>query len=202
MKGLFVTGTDTGVGKTFVSCALVRAARIVGHRVFAFKPIETGCRPGEPGEDQAALAAAANDVARGTYRFAQPAAPWVAAQAEGVEIDLELVRAELTTGQQRADRVLVEAAGGWRVPLTQTADTATLARLCGLPVLVVARGGLGTINHTLLTVQAVAADGLDLAGVVLSARAGDDSAFVESNATQIRARSAVKVWIWPELPAL
>ncbi len=201
MKGLFVTGTDTGVGKTFVCCALIRAARAAGHRVFAFKPIETGCPPGQPGEDQRALAEASGDVLRGTYRLEQAAAPWVAAQAAGVEIELERVTSDL----QRASgfgRVVVEAAGGWRVPITRTADTADLARVCGLPVVVVARAGLGTINHTLLTLEAIASDGLEVAGVVLSVRPGDDAEFARSNARQIRERSRAAVFCLPELPSL
>ncbi len=201
MKGLFVTGTDTGVGKTFVSCALIRAARAAGHRVFAFKPIETGCPAGDWGEDQRALAEAATDVVRGTYRLSLPAAPWVAAQAEGVEIDLNRVATDFLAGNE-ADRVLVEAAGGWRVPITRAGDTSDLARLCALPVLVVARAGLGTINHTLLTLEAIHRDGLSLAGVVLSVRREDDHAFASSNAQQIRERAGVSVHCFPELPLL
>ncbi len=201
MKGLFVTGTDTGVGKTFVSCAMVRAARAAGHAVFAFKPVETGCVNGV-GEDQTALAKAAGSVVRGTYRFALPAAPWVAAQAEGVEIDLDRVRADLDAGAASADRVLVEAAGGWRVPITKTGDTSALARLCGLPVVVVARAGLGTINHTLLTLEAIQRDDLQIAGVVLSVRPGEDVGFAESNAQQICARAGIAVSVWPAIPTL
>ena len=198
MKGLFVTGTDTGVGKTFVSCALIRAARAAGHRVFAFKPIETGCPAGECGEDQQALANAAGDVLRGTYRLKQAAAPWVAAQAEGVAIDLDRVASDLVAAGT-FDRVLVEGAGGWRVPVTRTADTADLARLCGLPVLVVARAGLGTINHALLTIEAIQRDGLVLAGLVLSMRPEDDVAFARGNAEQIRIRTNVPVGCYPDL---
>lgn len=201
MKGLFITGTDTGVGKTFVSCALIRAARSAGQTVFAFKPIETGCVNGV-GEDQTALAAAAGDVVRGTYRFKLPAAPWVAAQAEGGEIDLDRIRAELLAGAEGANRVLVEAAGGWRVPVTATADTSALARICGLPVLVVARAGLGTINHTLLTLEAIHRDQLVVSGVVISVRPGEDAEFAESNAEQICARSGWPVAVWPALPQL
>ena len=201
MKGLFVTGTDTGVGKTFVACALIRAARAAGHRVFAFKPIETGCPPGEFGEDQRALAEASEDVLRGTYRLEQPVAPWVASRTEGVEIELARVANDLLSASAFS-RVLVEAAGGWRVPITRTADTADLARLCGLPVLVVARAGLGTINHTLLTLEAINRDGLQVAGVVLSIRPNDDAVFARSNAAQIRERSSAAVYCLPELPAL
>lgn len=201
MKGLFVTGTDTGVGKTFVSCALVRAARVGGHRVFAFKPIETGCPAGAWGEDQRALAEASGDVLRGTYRLEQPAAPLVAARAEGLEISLDRIAADFAWASS-FDRVLVEAAGGWRVPITAKADTADLARLCALPVLVVARAGLGTINHSLLTIEAVQRDGLEIAGVVLSVHPEDDLEFAYSNADEIRARARVEVHCSRELRAL
>jgi dethiobiotin synthetase len=200
VRGLFVTGTDTGVGKTFVTCALARKARAAGFRVFAFKPIETGCDG--VGADQAALAEAAGDVARGTYRLKMPAAPWVAARAEGVEIELDRITTELTAGPDQWDVFLVEAAGGWRVPLTREHDTSELARRCGLPVLIVARAGLGTINHTLLTIEAVRRDGLEIGGVVLSARPEDDPAFAASNAQQIHERSGQPVLVWPVLPAV
>lgn len=201
MRGLFVTGTDTGVGKTFVSCALIRAARARGLRVFAFKPIETGCVGA--GDDQRALAeAAGDDVPRGTYSFALAAAPWVAAEQAGVELRLERIEEDLRTGVSTADRVLVEAAGGWRVPVTRTYDTSELARRIGLPVLVVARGGLGTINHTLLTIEAIRHDGLEIFGVVLSARPDDDPDFVRSNARQIHDRSGISPHVWPTIPTL
>nr|MBA3460968.1 dethiobiotin synthase [Deltaproteobacteria bacterium] len=166
MKGFFVTGTDTGVGKTFVTCALARKAREAGRKVFAFKPIETGVT-GEWGEDQMALAEASGDVRRGTYRFRLAAAPRVASEAEGVEIDLDRIASEFQSGARCAERVLVEAAGGWRVPVTRAHDTSCLARIIGLPVLVVARAGLGTINHTLLTIEAIERDGLRLGALVL-----------------------------------
>jgi dethiobiotin synthetase len=198
VKGFFVTGTDTGVGKTFVTCALARKARTAGLRVFAFKPIETGVT-GEWGEDQRAIAEAAGDVRRGTYRFELAAAPRVAAHAEGIEIDLARIVAEFQMGTG-ADRVLVEAAGGWRVPITTAHDTSELARRIGLPVLVIARAGLGTINHTVLTVEAIARDGLQLGGIVLSVRPEDDRVFAASNAREIAAACGVTPWILPDLP--
>ena len=127
MKGLFVTGTDTGVGKTFISCELVRRARAAGHRVFAFKPIETGVT-GEWGEDQLALAKASASAPRGTYRFSLPAAPLVAARAEGKEIDLGRIELDLLAGVEGSTRVLIEAAGGWRVPISDQQGTTELAR--------------------------------------------------------------------------
>lgn len=202
MNGYFVTGTDTNVGKTYVTCALARRARGQGHKVFAFKPIESGCARGPDGElvgsDQELLAAAAGGwqqgPLRGLYRFPLPAAPLVAAEAVETTIDLSLVvqTARRGVADSRATVTLVESAGGWRVPITADSDMSTLARALGLPVLVVARAGLGTINHTLLTVEAIQRDGLPVAGVVLSRRVEDDLEAAESNRRQIHRR-------WPGL---
>jgi dethiobiotin synthetase len=198
LNGYFVTGTDTNVGKTYVTAALARRALARGHKVFAFKPIETGCSPGPAGEligaDQELIAAAAGSWQqgrlRGLYRFPLPAAPLVAASAAQAAIDLDLVVKTAVTGavENQASLTLVEGAGGWRVPITPSADMSTLARGLTLPVLIVARAGLGTINHTLLTIEAVQRDGLPLAGVVLSQRAEDDPAATQSNRAEIKRR--------------
>lgn len=201
MRGLFVTGTDTGVGKTFISCELVRRARAAGHRVFAFKPIETGVT-GEWGEDQLALAKASGSNPRGTYRFPLPAAPLVAARAAGAQVDLGRIEIDLLAGVEGADRVLIEAAGGWRVPITDEHGTSELARRSGLPVLIVARAGLGTINHTLLTHEAVLRDGLRVAAIILSVRPDDDLAFARSNAEMIAAACGSTPFLFPDLPEL
>jgi dethiobiotin synthetase len=201
MKGLFVTGTDTGVGKTFISCELIRRARAAGHRVFAFKPIETGVR-GQWGEDQLALAKASGSNPRGTYRLPVPAAPLVAARAAGTEIDLGRIEIELLSGVEGATRVLIEAAGGWRVPITEQHGTSELARRSGLPVMIVARAGLGTINHTLLTHEAILRDGLRVAAIVLSLRPEDDAAFARDNAEMIAASCGVTPFVYPSLPDL
>ena len=194
MNGVFVTGTDTNVGKTYVACALARRARARRHKVFAFKPIETGCTStdgGYLGADQELLAAAAGDwqtgALRGLYRFPLPAAPLVAAQQAGSAIDLDLVERTVHEGaaQSGASWTLVEGAGGWRVPITPDADMAALARRLQLPVLVVARAGLGTINHSLLTLEAIERDGLSVAGLVLSRLETDDPTAAESNLAQI-----------------
>ncbi len=204
MNGVFVTGTDTNVGKTYVACALARRARARGHKVFAFKPIETGCTPtadGYRGADQELLAAAAGDwqtgPLRGLYRFPLPAAPLVAAQQVGSAIDLERVERTAREGavQAGATWVLVEGAGGWRVPITPDADMAALARRLQLPVLVVARASLGTINHSLLTLEAVERDGLPVAALVLSRREIDDPAVAESNLAEIQRRWAGRILI-------
>ena len=204
MIGYFVTGTDTNVGKTHITAALADRARRRGLKVFAFKPIETGCTASDGGflgADQELLATAAGDwqtgALRGVYRFPLPAAPLVAAQQVGSAIDLDLIERTARDGAARsgASWTLVEGAGGWRVPITPDADMAVLARGLRLPVLVVARAGLGTINHSLLTLEAVERDGLTVAGLVLSRRETDDPAAAESNRAQIQRRWAGRILI-------
>lgn len=200
MKGYFITGTDTNVGKTYVTCTLARRARELGYRVFAFKPIETGCSRGPDGAlvgaDQELLTAAAGDwqqgELRGVYRFPLPAAPFVAAEAASAAIDLNVVVNTARRGAEHAAAqpllTLVEGAGGWRVPITRAADMATLAGELALPIIVVARAGLGTINHCLLTLEAIERDRLKVAAVVLSQRSDDDPEFTMSNQREINRR--------------
>lgn len=212
MNGYFVTGTDTDVGKTYVTCALARRAAAHGHKVFAFKPIESGCAAGPDGEligaDQDLLVAAAGGWQQGRYqglyRFPLPAAPRVAAEAAQATIDLALVIQTAHTGavQHQATFTLVEGAGGWRVPISSDADMSTLARDLGLPVVIVARAGLGTINHTLLTIEAIQRDGVALAGVVLSRRASDDLEAARSNRIEINRRWPGLVLILDEEPSV
>lgn len=191
-KRFFVTGTDTGVGKTFVAAALARRAveRQIG-RVFAFKPIETGC-VARYGDDQETLARAAGDwqlgELRGLYQFELPAAPRVAAQAEARRIDLDSIVRTYTAGARGCAVAIVEGAGGWRVPITDTIDMAALAKQLELPVVIVARATLGTINHSLLTIEAVENEGCSVAALVLSRRPDDDAAFAASNAAEIARR--------------
>ncbi len=171
MSALFVTGTDTGCGKTRVACALAWGLRDAGLRVRVLKPVETGCEAGVPA-DARALAAAAGDVRSDTalcpYRLALAAAPAVAAAEAGIEIDPQRIAGALEDARAGADLVIVEGAGGLRVPLRPGLDMAGLAVALGLPLLVVARAALGTINHTQLTLEAAAADGLEVLGVVIS----------------------------------
>lgn len=191
MHGYFVTGTDTGVGKTFTSAALASRARALGKRVFAFKPIETGCQPPE-GDDQRTLSTAAGDwqtgALRGLYQLSRPVAPLVAAEAEHRTIDLDLIDVTIRESAPHADLVIIEGAGGWRVPITPTIDMAAFAGRLGLPVIVVARASLGTINHSLLTLEAVERDGCSVAALVLSRQPSDDPDFTASNAHEISRR--------------
>ncbi|MBA3395541.1 MAG: dethiobiotin synthase [Deltaproteobacteria bacterium] len=205
MKGLFITGTGTGVGKTFVTAHLARQAVRFGKRVFAFKPVETGCaRIGDElyGADQELLFEAAGGWQQGRLRrlycFELAIAPLPAARAVGVDLDLAQIAAVFREGAEGVDLALVEGAGGWRVPLTLTADMASLAKQLGLPVVVVGTAGLGTINHTLLTVEAVSRDGCVLAGVVLSCRPDEDLAFARANAVEIERRTGARVVVLHE----
>ncbi len=201
--GYFITGTGTGVGKTHVTACLARRARARGSKVLAYKPIETGCRREGThliGSDQEELVAAAGGwqkgMSAGAYQFEPPVAPSVAARLAKVDISLShatsLPRRALESGQSgpldEVNLVLVEGAGGWRVPITETQDMSDLAKLCGLPVLVVATATLGTINHSLLTIEAIERDGLTCAGLILSQRPEDDPAAVASNLDELRAR--------------
>jgi dethiobiotin synthetase len=172
-RGLFITGTDTGVGKTLVTCALLHAYARAGLRAVGMKPVAAGARR-ENGvllnEDVAAIVAASNVAAPlesiNPYCFEPPIAPHIAAAHEGVAIDVERIASACAALAKLADRVVVEGAGGFRVPLGPAVDTAGLARRLALPVVIVVGVRLGCLNHALLTADAVHAAGLRLAGWV------------------------------------
>ncbi len=188
-RGFFVTGTDTGVGKTVVACALLRGLRARGVDVGALKAIETGVGPEGPLDAIALRAAAGSDAPLESVcpqRFALPAAPTVAAAAEGRRVELDAIRRAFAALAARHACVVVEGAGGLLVPAAERTSMADLAREFGLPVLVVARASLGTINHTLLTLEAAAARGLALAGVVISHGAAPISAADRENLAALR----------------
>ncbi len=169
-RGYFVTGTDTGVGKTRVAVALIRALRARGLRVAAMKPVSAGSAPGELNGDVVALVQAANvdaDVCDvNPYALAEPIAPHIAAQRAGVRIDLEVIAAAYSRLAARADVVVVEGAGGWRVPLNEHEDMADLAQRLGQPVVLVVGLRLGCLSHAMLTAESVASRRLPWAGWV------------------------------------
>jgi dethiobiotin synthetase len=206
MSRYFVTGTDTGVGKTHVTVQLAERGRQLGRRVFAWKPIETGCELVNGvriGPDQEAISSKwQQGELRGAYRFLQPIAPLMAAEAEGTSIELARLDEVFQEGATQADLILVEGAGGWRVPVTAEFDMGGLAKRLGLPVIVVARAGLGTINHTLLTVEAVLRDSQSVAAVVMSCRPDDDGAFADQNAKAIKRHFSgpvIRLWTDPRV---
>ncbi|HYD81302.1 MAG TPA: dethiobiotin synthase [Paucimonas sp.] len=171
--GYFVTGTDTEIGKTLISSALLHALGASGVRAAGMKPVAAGAELRDGAwwnEDVASIAAAANVVLprelTTPYLLREPAAPHIVARQEGVTIDLDhIVECYLRVARE-ADAVVVEGVGGFRVPLAEDADTADLARRLGLPVILVVGLRLGCINHALLSAEAIAARGLTLAGWV------------------------------------
>lgn len=167
---MFVTGTDTGVGKTLVSTMLAAGWAARGVRVGVMKPCETGCVPGGP-EDAHALRRAAGDTGpleeTCVYALSRPLSPEEAGRVDGVEVDPARIVAAFARVRARSERVLVEGAGGLLVPVAPGLDIAGLAARLSLPLVVVARAGLGTVNHTRLTVEAARARGLAVRAVVL-----------------------------------
>lgn len=188
-SGWFVTGTDTGVGKTVVACALVRALRREGLSVGVMKPIETGVGHDGPADALALRAAAGVDdpiECICPQRFALPAAPTVAAAAEDRDVDLEAVRSAFVRLAARYPMLVVEGAGGLLAPAAKGTCMGDLAAELRLPLLIVSRAVLGTINHTLLTLEAAARRDLPLAGVVISHGNGRLAAADEANLAALR----------------
>ena len=182
-NGYFVTGTDTGVGKTRVSCALLHAFAAAGKTVVGMKPIAAGCENGTWADVE--LLAAASNVSMGRehinpYALVPPIAPHIAANRAGIEIDLEVIRQAYLELRKRADIVIVEGAGGFLVPLNDHEDSAALVQALDLPVLLVVGMRLGCINHALLTVHAVRAARLPLAGWVANRIDPEMAAFEEN----------------------
>jgi len=176
LKGVFITGTDTGVGKTWVAAGITAALRRRGVAAVYFKPVQSGC-PEEGGRlvpTDAELArelAGLNEPLRllTPIALSLPLAPGVAAEREGVTVDLAWVAAALRELAGRYEFLVVEGAGGLYVPLIGTGFLVLdLLRWLKLPLLVVARAGLGTINHTALTVMAARRAGIEVAGVILN----------------------------------
>jgi dethiobiotin synthetase len=202
LPGLFVTGTDTDVGKTHIAALIVRSLRTTGHRVGAYKPVCSGADPdttrgarwGDIERLRDALGTDWPDEAICPQRFLAPLAPPLAARAEGRTVDFNRLVSGAGWWLDHADLMIVEGAGGLLAPVTETESAADLARAIGHPLIVVARCGLGTINHTLLTVEAARHRGLTVAGVVLNqSHPGDDLTLAESNAAEIERRGTVRV---------
>jgi dethiobiotin synthetase len=196
--GLFITGTGTGVGKTYVGALIARALRNAGTNVGVYKPVASGCELHDGqviSSDAVALWDAAGCPATldrvCPQRFAAPLAPHLAARAEGRRVDAELLRDGIQFWQDSADFVLVEGAGGLMSPVSDDDYNADLAEEFGFPLLVISANVLGTINATLQTVITANTfrDGLDVAGIVLNSpapAAGDFS--VDSNANELARR--------------
>lgn len=188
IPGLFVTGTDTEVGKTVISAAIASWFARRGLRVGVSKPLASGCvkrREGLVSEDAEFLAAAADsahplDIIC-PVRYAEPLAPAIAAERADEPVDWPAIERSLNLITRDSDVLIVEGVGGIRVPLDPRATTLDLAVALALPVIVVARAGLGTINHTLLTVDSLRHAGLKVAGVVINAYPAEKASIAEES---------------------
>ena len=200
-RGYFVAGTDTSVGKTQVARTLLLGLARRGLRPRALKPVETGCDPEEPADALALREAAGSGATLDEvcpYRFTLPASPLVAAQVAGASISIERIEALVSGGE---GPIVVEAAGGLLVPIAREVSSASLeqadpaerppaqtlvtnldlAERLGLPVVLVGRAGLGTLNHCALSVEALARRGIEIAAVVLNRVQPEDDATVATN---------------------
>jgi dethiobiotin synthetase len=203
VRGLFVTGTDTEVGKTVVAGAIAATLSARGERVAAFKPVVTGLdEPAAPGwpRDHELLAAAAGVSAEtvAPHRFGPPVSPHLAAELAGVTLDFDALVAGAASA--RADALIAEGVGGLLVPLTADHSVRDMAVALGLPLVIAARPGLGTINHTLLTIEAARAARLTIAGVVLTPWPDEPSVMLRSNRDTIARLGDVEVATLPPLP--
>jgi dethiobiotin synthetase len=197
MRGLFITATDTGAGKTFVTAGLARLWRREGRPFRVCKPVATGAED-DWSEDTRLLAEAAGDpdlAAITPYTFAIAAAPPVAARFAGTMLRLEDLTAAVHRRAGQDHTVLVEGVGGFLCPLTKHETVADLAVELSLPLIVVARRSLGTLNHTLLTVEAVQRRGIRLAGLVVTATTPVQGAAEETVIEELRMRLDVPLLV-------
>jgi dethiobiotin synthetase len=190
LRGLFITATDTGAGKTFVTAAVARIWRRQQRSFRVCKPVATGAES-DWSEDTCLLADAAGETdlrAVTPFTFAVPAAPPVAARLARTTLTLKEVSSAVRRLGTGGKAVLVEGVGGVLCPLTERETVADLAVELGLPLIVVARRGLGTLNHTLLTVEAAERRGLRVAGVVVTETTPVRSVAEETNVEELRRR--------------
>ena len=207
MFSVYVTGTDTGIGKTLASCALLQALRGHGLRAAGMKPVASGCERIE-GEwrnaDALALQAAGEpgiayaDI--NPFALEHPLAPELAARDAGVEVSLLPILASHARLSDHADALVIEGVGGWAAPLSASLMQADLVRALRLPVLLVVGLRLGCLNHALLSARAIAADGAHLAGWIAS-HVDPDMERVEDNIEMLRARLPAPCWgVLPHAP--
>ncbi|MEA2231011.1 MAG: dethiobiotin synthetase [Solirubrobacteraceae bacterium] len=197
MRGCFVTGTDTGAGKTVLAAAIAAALHASGERVAAFKPVVTGVDEPDavwPADHELlATATGAQPEQVCATTFGPALSPHLAAQLAGVELSLDAIVAAARAAARGADVLVVEGVGGLLVPFNASHCVRDLAVELGLPVLVAARPGLGTINHSLRPVEAARAAGLDVRAVVLTPWPAEPSVMQCSNRDTIAARGGVEV---------
>ena len=167
--GFFVTGTDTNIGKTLVSCSLIHAFAKTGRSVVGMKPIAAGCENGRWLDIDQLSAASTRQFDYGllnSYRLMAPVVPQIAANYEAIDIDIAVIEQAFHAVYKTVDIVVVEGVGGFVVPLTSQTDTSDLAVALNLPIIMVVGLRLGCLNHALLTAEAIRARRLSLAGWV------------------------------------
>ena len=187
-SGIFITGTDTGVGKTFFACGLAALLKKSGYKVGVMKPVETGCVEGG-GKLVPQDAAALKEVSGCElpleqicpYRFREPLAPSVAAEREAIRIDIDYLMSGYGEISETHDITIVEGAGGLLVPLLPSYTYADFAKVLKLPVIVVAENKLGMVNHLLLTLEHASCKGLSVLGYVLNQIESHPSLAAETN---------------------
>ncbi|MBB6575568.1 dethiobiotin synthase [Xanthomonas arboricola] len=200
LPALYVTGTDTGIGKTMASTALLHALRRQGHTAVGMKPVASGCEHTPQGwrnEDALALQAASapqpDYATLNPYALPAPLAPELAAADVGVTLSLEPIAQAFAQLRAQAEVVVVEGVGGWAAPLSADLDQADLVRALKLPVVMVVGIRLGCINHARLTAAAIAADGLDCIGWIAN-EVDPQMERIEENIGMLRQRLAMPCW--------
>jgi dethiobiotin synthetase len=186
MNGIFITGTDTDIGKTALSALLLAELRRRKINAAPMKPAQTGCDDNVPDLDyslsMASMKVSAEDYANmAPYTFEPACSPHLAAKMAGTEIELSEIVIAARTLAKDYEFVIAEGAGGAIVPLNRRETMLDLMQALRLPVLIAARPGLGTINHTLLTIRALRSDGLNILGVVFVASKNEESGFIEED---------------------
>jgi dethiobiotin synthetase len=202
LRGVFVTGTGTEVGKTVVAAVIARTLVASGARVGVFKPAVSGLEgEGEPDHSllRRASGSTQSDDEIAPYRYGPPVSPHLGAELAGERIDPEGLVAAARRAGEGAEMLVCEGVGGLLVPLTLGYLVRDLARELGMPVVVAASPGLGTINHTLLTVEAARAVGLEVALVVLTPWPDDPSSVERSNRHAIERLAEVRTEVLPHL---
>ncbi|HEU4461182.1 MAG TPA: dethiobiotin synthase [Solirubrobacterales bacterium] len=201
-RGVFVTGTGTEVGKTVVAATIARALASEGLQVAVFKPAVTGLDEGVETDHALLRRASGSDQSDGEiapYRYGPPASPHLAAALAGEEIDPERLRQVAAAAAEGADAIVCEGVGGLLVPLSPSYLVRDLAADLGYPLVVVAGPGLGTINHTLLSVEAARAAGLVVAAIVLTPWPEEPTEIEHSNRETIAELSGVPVLTLPKI---
>ena len=206
-RSLFITGTDTGVGKTVVACALARAFAAAGERVAVMKPVASGAERTPEGLRNAdaleLMAAASVPLAYAEvnpYCFEPAISPHIAAKEAKIAVDISMIEAAFGLLRSRSDRVVVEGAGGWLAPLNARQDMGHLARVLGAPAVLVVGLRLGCLNHAALTRRAIEADGVPLAGWIANRPLSPMDREAENVATLTRLLGAPPLAVVPFAP--